>query len=106
MNLNNRWIPLGSFTLTLTPRSHAMLRVQALEQVSISFELGGGTVGANCSLSHSSGGQGAGGMRDREKEERASGSWAWEPKEKVQSHFYVPRDAVPMPRAGYLTREM
>lgn len=75
----------GSFTFTLTPRpgGEQLKHRLAVENIVISLGLGTGAVGAFCSVSFNSGGQGVGGMRDRHKEERLAGSWAWEPKEKV-----------------------
>lgn len=77
----------GSFIITLTPRSHSTPRTTALEQVVVAFRLDNEAVGAHCTLSYGSGGQGGGMLlRDREKEERIAGTWAWEPKEKVRLH--------------------
>lgn len=86
----------GSFTFTVTPRSGSeqLKHRLGVENVVISLSLDSDAIGAFCTTSFNSGGQGFGGSRDREREERAAGIWAWEPNEKTL-RWTIPSLSVP-----------
>ncbi|KAG9041444.1 hypothetical protein FS837_012257, partial [Tulasnella sp. UAMH 9824] len=89
----------GSFTFTVTPRSGSeqLKHRLGVENVVLSLGLDSGAIGAFCTASFNSGGQGFGGSRDKEREERAAGVWAWEPNKKVRVMWNAERALLTVP---------